>query len=92
MSAVQTGDIVIVQGAVNSNGSDTHPAIVARSWSSGLPGRHNVTLFPDFGSPSCLGSVMIYATEDEAKLSSETIRGWVKPEKGVTMTYSRTVV
>lgn len=63
------GRTVIVIG-VNSNGSDTHAAVITRVWSDrstkdGAVGV-NLTVFPDLSSPMQLGSVMLHDTQEAA--------------------------
>lgn len=80
------GRIVLVKTTQTFNGSDIHPAIVNRVWSTNDPAEAkgsfacvNVTVLPDGGAPFSLGSVQLFETEEEATASGSTSTCWWPP-------------
>ena len=66
------GRIVIVKGAITSNGSNEHPAIINAVFdknfdpANGDRGYVNTTVFPDCGTPTCITSVNLFETREAA--------------------------
>lgn len=58
------GRIVITKGAITSNGTDEHPAIINRTWSNADteegPVYVNTTVLPDCGVPTCVTSIALF--------------------------------
>jgi len=83
------GRIVIVKGAVKSNGTDEHPAIINRVFdpnfdpASGGHGYVNTTVFPDCGSPVCATSVNLFETREaaEAAMKAGSLRVAFWPDR-----------
>lgn len=65
------GRVIVVKGAVSSNGAEVHPAIINRVWSDKDPDDAvvlvNVTIFPDCGAPVSMGSVRLFNTPEKAE-------------------------
>lgn len=66
------GRIVVVKGALTSNGTDEHPAIVNRVWGNGEPALGeavciNTTMFPDCGEKMAVTSVYMFETRKTAE-------------------------
>lgn len=55
---------------IESNGSDEHPAMITRAWStrdtSEGPVAVNLTVFPDMGRPECFSSVLLFHKREDA--------------------------
>lgn len=64
------GRIVVFNGSIKSNGSQEHPALVNRVWSDKEPSEAvvlcNLTVFPDMGATTTVGSVQIFDSKDAA--------------------------
>lgn len=67
------GRICIVRTNDFYNGSNEHPAVITRVWSTNDPGEAagsfacvNVTVLPDCGIPFSMTSIPLYETPEEA--------------------------
>lgn len=70
------GRIVIVSGdAVRSNGCDTAPAVVTRTWGRNNDGSYtiNALAFPDATMPVAVTSVRLYADETAVARAREAL-------------------
>jgi len=77
------GRIVIVKGAIRSNGSDEHPAIInavhnPHSYPDrGQAGYINAMVFPDGGVPACVTRLHFFdSRKDAAKSGHERVAFW----------------
>lgn len=63
---------IVVTGIVTNNSTVEHPAVVNRVWGdgeggpAGCIGMVNATVFPDMGTPTCLGSINVFADKAAA--------------------------
>jgi hypothetical protein len=79
------GRIVIVEGdLVSSNGADTAPAIVTRTWGQNSDGTHtiNATTFPDNSPSRVVSSIRLYP-DREAAMSGDARKSF----EGATVAY-----